>query len=64
MLHLDKTILPHLGEKVIYGGPSPDKADAAMILLHGRGADAASMGSLINELSADKMIYIVPEAAD
>jgi len=62
MLHLEKTIPPHTGEKIIYAGSPAGSASSAMILLHGRGADAASMKGLIGQLRVDKMLCILPEA--
>jgi len=64
MLNLEKTIPPHTGEKIFYSGSPVDLAVSAMILLHGRGADAASMKNLTEQFSADKMLYIFPEADD
>jgi len=62
MLFLEKTIPPHTGEKIIYAGSPAGSAASAMILLHGRGADAASMKSLIGQFTVDKMLFILPEA--
>jgi len=53
---------PHTGEKIIYAGAAIENADSAMILLHGRGADAASMKGLIDQFTVEKMLYIFPEA--
>ena len=64
MLHLEKTIRPHLGQKIIYRGFDIEEADSAMIMLHGRGADADSMSNLISEIDTERMLYIVPQATD
>ena len=64
MLQLDNTIHPHKEENVIYAGSAIEDADSVMILLHGRGADAASMKSLIDEIYREGMIYIIPQAAN
>jgi len=62
MLQLTNTIDPHSGEKIIYAGASWEQADSAMIMLHGRGANAESMQSLIMEFKTDGMMYIIPQA--
>lgn len=64
MLRLDNTVPPHLGQKIIYQGASIEDASSAMILLHGRGADAESMRGLIPELYVDGMMYTIPEATN
>ena len=62
MLKLEKTISPHLGEKILYAGSDIKKAESIMLLLHGRGAAADSMFPLIDELNADNMMFVVPQA--
>ncbi len=64
MLDLDKTIGPHRGQPIIYTGKAIGEADSAMIMLHGRGADAESMKSLANEIDTKGIIYVIPQAAD
>jgi phospholipase/carboxylesterase len=64
MLQLDKTIRPHQGQTIFYSGTSIENADSAMILLHGRGANAASMKFLISEFESDCLMYIIPEATN
>ncbi|MDP9174971.1 MAG: alpha/beta hydrolase [Planctomycetota bacterium] len=54
---------PHAGQPVLSGGPSPEKADVALILLHGRGASAEGMLSLYEVLSMPNVAAIVPQAA-
>ena len=62
VLQLDKTISPHQGENIIFAGSAIEESDSAMILLHGRGAEAASMKGLTAELETERMVYIIPEA--
>ncbi len=54
---------PHQGQPVLHAGRSLEEADAAMILIHGRGADAESILGLSRELQHDVMAYLAPQAA-
>ena len=54
---------PHADQPVLTAGPTPEKADATILLVHGRGADAESMLSLYEELSAKELAAIAPQAA-
>jgi len=54
---------PHRGQPVLQAGKSPAEARAAMIMLHGRGADAADIIGLAQIIGADDMVYVAPEAA-
>jgi phospholipase/carboxylesterase len=54
---------PHAREPVLTAGPAPEKADATIVLIHGRGADAEDMLSLYGELDANKLAAIAPQAA-
>jgi phospholipase/carboxylesterase len=62
LLKLEKTISPHLGEKILYAGSAIEKAESAMILVHGRGATADSMLPLLDELNSDHMMFVIPQA--
>ena len=53
---------PHDGTKVLRAGAPLDKARAAMILVHGRGASAADIMTVGNELSHPDIAYLAPEA--
>ena len=55
---------PHAGQPVLTAGPTPEKAGAAIVLVHGRGASAESILSLYDELNAAKFAAIAPQAAD
>ncbi len=53
---------PHDGAKVLRAGTPVDKARAAMILVHGRGASAADIMTVGEELSHPDIAYLAPEA--
>lgn len=53
---------PHDGAKVLRAGTPLEKARAAMILVHGRGASAADIMTIGNELSHPDIAYLAPEA--
>jgi phospholipase/carboxylesterase len=54
---------PHGKQPVRRAGPSPEKAKASLILVHGRGASAESMLSLFSALGLDEVAAIAPQAA-
>lgn len=54
---------PHGGQPVGERGRPVAKADAAMILLHGRGATAEGMLTLADELGRPDFVYLAPQAA-
>ncbi len=54
---------PHQGQPILTTGTPLDKATAAMIMIHGRGADAASILSLAAELNRPDFAYLAPQAA-
>jgi phospholipase/carboxylesterase len=54
---------PHAKQPVLTAGPTPEKADATILLIHGRGADAEGMISLYDELGAKRVAAIAPQAA-
>jgi predicted esterase len=53
---------PHAGQPVRTAGLELGKARAAMILVHGRGASAADMLSLSDNLTAPGLAILAPEA--
>lgn len=55
---------PHQGQKIYTAGKSLEEAQAAMILIHGRGASAPSILELANELIHPDMAYLAPQAAN
>jgi predicted esterase len=54
---------PHRGQPVIMAGASPGEAKAAMILVHGRGADARDIIGLAEYFGRPDIAYVAPEAA-
>ena len=53
---------PHQNSNPVTKGTSPDKADAAMILIHGRGATAESILMLTDEFGENNLHYAAPQA--
>ena len=54
---------PHAKQPVLTAGPAPEKADATILLVHGRGASAESILPLYDELDGGKLAAIAPQAA-
>jgi predicted esterase len=54
---------PHSGQRVLATGTPLDRAEAAMVLLHGRGATAQSILTLAEELSRPDFAYLAPQAS-
>jgi predicted esterase len=54
---------PHEGQRVLAAGAPMEKAAAAMILLHGRGASAEDILSLAQHFYREDVAYIAPNAA-
>jgi predicted esterase len=56
---------PHQGQGVLRGGPPPDKARAALVLLHGRGASAEDIFPLGEEVASglDGVTLLAPQAS-
>src|SRR2546430_6900867 len=55
---------PHDGQPVLQAGERLEKARAAMLLVHGRGASAADILTIGGELQHTGFAYLAPEAAD
>jgi phospholipase/carboxylesterase len=56
-------VSPHQGMLVVRAGEPLDKARAAMILLHGRGASAEDIMTVAAELTQPGFAYLAPQAA-
>ncbi len=54
---------PHAGQPVRRTGVGLDRAEAAIIMVHGRGATAESILTLAGELVADGIAVLAPQAA-
>ncbi|HZQ09133.1 MAG TPA: phospholipase [Anaerolineae bacterium] len=55
---------PHLAQPVLQTGAPLDRARAAMILIHGRGASANDILLLANEFQNPDYAYLAPQAAN
>jgi phospholipase/carboxylesterase len=54
---------PHQGQPVLQAGEPLDRARAAMILAHGRGASAADILTIAGEAMFPGVAYLAPQAA-
>src|SRR5271168_5200763 len=54
---------PHGDAQVRRAGPPPQRAKAAVVMLHGRGADASDMLRLAEVLAQPDLTYLAPQAA-
>ena len=54
---------PHQGQPVLATGAPLERASAAMVMVHGRGATAESILSLASELGQPGFAYLAPQAA-
>src|SRR2546423_14048877 len=59
----EKSAGPYQGQPVLMTGEPPDKATAAMVMLHGRGATAEDILELAAEFKQPGFAYIAPQAA-
>jgi len=54
----------HQGNPIFRAGKSLEEAEAAMVMLHGRGASARDILALSEELRGEKFAYLAPQAAN
>lgn len=54
---------PHTGQPILQAGAPLDRARAAMVMVHGRGATAQSILWLSEELQQSDFVYLAPQAA-
>lgn len=54
---------PHLNQPILTQGSPLESAQAAMVLVHGRGASAADILSLASEIDSKEIAYLAPQAA-
>jgi phospholipase/carboxylesterase len=54
---------PHAGQPVLTAGASPESAEAAMIMIHGRGAGAHDIIGLAEPLARPRFLCLAPDAA-
>ena len=55
---------PHEGQPILMAGEPFGRAQAAMLMIHGRGARAEDILSLANEFHQPGFAYLAPQAAD
>jgi predicted esterase len=55
---------PHQGQPLLVAGQALERAQAALVLIHGRGATAESILGLSAELPYPEFAYLAPQAAD
>ena len=61
--HANQIQGPHQGQPVLAAGESLDRARAAMVMIHGRGATAENILELAYELKQPGFVYLAPQAA-
>lgn len=54
---------PHRGQPVLRGGAAPEAAEAAAVLVHGRGGSAQGMLTLADEARVSGVTFVAPQAA-
>ncbi len=54
---------PHEGQPLLTAGESLDRATAAMVMVHGRGAAAEDILALTAEMNQSGFVYLAPQAA-
>jgi phospholipase/carboxylesterase len=54
---------PHQGQQLVTAGTPLDEADAAMVLVHGRGATARSIVQMGQEVHREGVALLAPQAA-
>ena len=58
------SLSPHRGQPVRFAGQPLERARAAMLMLHGRGARAEDILSLADQFAQPEFAYLAPQAAD
>ena len=61
---INSNLNPHQNQQVAVGGTDLQKAKAAVIMVHGRGATADSILTLAAEFGQPDIAYLAPQAAD
>ena len=54
---------PHAGQDRPMAGVPPEDAEAAVVMVHGRGATAQSILTMSSEIGLDDVVYVAPQAA-
>ena len=55
---------PHQGQPMLHAGEPIDKAKAAMVMMHGRGATARDIFELVPDLMQPGFAFLAPQAAE
>ncbi len=63
-LEFETNIGPHQGQPILTAGEPLDRAGAAMVLVHGRGASAESILTLADEFNQTGFAFLAPQAAE
>lgn len=53
---------PHTGAQILVAGTPVAEAQGALVLVHGRGADAEGMLDLARQLGAERFAWVAPQA--
>ncbi len=61
--HVNNITRPHQGQPVLTAGEPLERAKAAMIMLHGRGASAEDILELAAQVNQPGFSYLAPQAA-
>ena len=64
MTEQKNTESPHQGQPIRMAGEPLDRAQAAMLMVHGRGARAEDILSLTDQLAQPGFAYLAPQAAE
>lgn len=65
MSHADSTATdPHAGGPIVTAGAELDQARSAVVMMHGRGAMARDILSLVPALDRPHLAYLAPQATD
>src|SRR5258706_16316995 len=59
-----KLVSPYQSQPILTAGESIQRAKAAMLMVHGRGARAEDILSLANQFDFPEFAYLAPQAAD
>lgn len=54
---------PHAGQDRPMAGVPPEDAEAAVVMVHGRGATAQSILAMSSDIGVEDVVYVAPQAA-
>lgn len=64
LIHTSNIKNPHLGQQLLQSGELFENAEAAMIMIHGRGASAENILLLSEDLDMPGFTFLAPQAAN